>query len=208
MEEDNMTPRSSWTALSALSVLALAACGPQATKDADNVANATRNAVANAADATGNALENAGQAISPTPTAQEFINIAAKSDAFEIAAAKLAVVNATSAEVKAFAEMMITAHTQSTEKIKKAASAATPPLTPDAALTDDQNEDLNELRGLKGAKFDEEYIDGQVDAHQDALSLMKKYADDGEVASLKTAAGEIAPVVEEHLDHARKLDKN
>ncbi|MBH0014759.1 DUF4142 domain-containing protein, partial [Pseudoalteromonas sp. NZS100_1] len=81
-------------------------------------------------------------------------------------------------------------------KIKAAAKAASPAITPNATLTKDQAEDLAELKTLKGAEFDKEYIDGQVDAHEDALDLMRKYAVDGNVVSLKQAAGEIAPVVE------------
>ncbi|HZV56069.1 MAG TPA: DUF4142 domain-containing protein [Sphingobium sp.] len=49
-------------------------------------------------------------------------------------------------------------------------------------------------------------MDDQVDAHEDALALMRKYAADGETASLKTAAASIAPVVEQHLARARTLD--
>src|SRR4051794_38281494 len=56
-----------------------------------------------------------------SPTAQEFADTAAKSDAFEIASAKLALTNGDSAQVKAFAKQMIAAHTDSTAKIKKAA---------------------------------------------------------------------------------------
>jgi len=49
--------------------------------------------------------------------------------------------------------------------------------------------------------------DGQISAHEDALSLMKNYADKGDTPSLKTAAGEIAPKVQEHLDMAKALKK-
>jgi len=191
-----------------VSALALAACGSNTERKADNAVDAAQNAIANTADATGNVLENAGQALMPTPSPQEFVNRAARSDAFEIAAAELAAKNASSAAVKDFARMMVDAHNQSTAAIKKAAAAATPAVTPDAALTSDQQEDLAELRALTGERFDKEYIDGQVDAHEDALDLMKKYAADGEAASLKNAARELVPVIEKHLARARELDKD
>lgn len=196
-----------WTAIAALSVLGLAACGPKSEQKADNAANATENAVADAANATGNALENASLAIKPTPTGQEFVDEAAKSDAFEIAAAKLAATNAGSPQIKAFAKMMVAAHTESTEKMKAAAGKATPALKPDPELTGEQKDELAKLEPLKGADFDKAYIDGQVDAHETALALMKKYAKDGEVPSLKTAAGEIAPIVDKHLTSAKALRK-
>lgn len=202
-----MMKNATWTSLTVLSALTLAACGPKSEQKADHAANATEAALSNAADATGNALENAALAVKPTPSGQEFVDTAAKSDAFEIAAAKLAATNATSPQVKAFAKMMVSAHTESTAKIKAAASAATPALKPDATLTASQNDGLAKLKALKGADFDKAYIDGQVSAHDDALALMQKYAKDGEVASLKAAAGEIAPIVQQHLDHAKALKK-
>ena len=187
--------------------LGLTSCGQQA----QNTAESATNSAMETADAAGamasNAMVDVQQAVTPTPTAQEFVDKAAKSDAFEIAAAKIAQTNATSQAVKDFAAEMIKAHTESTMKIKAAAAAASPVITPNATLTEDQNEDLAELRAKKGAAFDEEYIDGQVDAHQTALALMRDYAEHGDAASLKTTAGEIAPIVQKHLDHAKMLDK-
>jgi len=198
--------RHAWKSFTALAVLALAACSQEAQQDTNNAFDSTQNALTNTTEATGNMLGNAAQALMPTPSPQEFVDRAARSDAYEIAAAELAATNASSAEVKDFARMMITAHKDSTETIKKAAAAATPAVTPSATLTADQQDDLSELRALKGAEFDKAYIDDQVDAHEDALALMRKYAADGEAASLKAAAASIAPVVEQHLARARTLD--
>jgi putative membrane protein len=172
-----------------------------------DVTNTTDNAVDAVGSATGNALDAAGNALNPTPTGQEFADKAAKSDAFEIAAGKLAKTNADSADVKQFAATMIEAHTGSTAKIKAAAAKATPEIKPDPTLTSDQQSKLDDLAKLKGADFDKAYVDGQVSAHEDALSLMKGYADKGDTPSLKAAAGEILPKVQDHLDMAKKLKK-
>lgn len=189
----------------ALAGASLAACN-NAEKRAENVANSVEASADAMGDRIENSADNALAAMKPTPGSAEFVNTAAKSDAFEIAAARLAAKNATSPEVKAFAQQMIAAHTDSTAKIKAAAAMASPAITPDPALTADQNGDLAELGKLTGAQFDEEYMDGQVDAHEDALALMRSYASGGADAALKAAAGEIAPVVEGHLRMARELD--
>lgn len=152
-----------------------------------------------------NAMDRMGAAITPASTPQEFVDLSAKSDAFEIQAAKIATTNASSPKVKAFAQEMIKAHTDSAAKVK--AAAATAKLTPNATLTRDQNEDLTELGKLTGTKFDEEYMDGQVEAHEKALALMQSFAADGKEAGLRATAGEIAPVVDKHLAMARALDK-
>jgi putative membrane protein len=160
----------------------------------------------NVGNAASNAIDAAGDALNPAPSGQVFANTAARSDAFEIAAAKLASTNAASAKVKAFADAMIKAHTESTTSIKAAAAEASPAITPDPTLTGEQNDKLADLGKLKGADFDKAYIAGQVDAHSDALSLMKDYADHGDVPTLKAVAGKIAPVVQKHLDMANALD--
>jgi len=186
--------------------LAVTACN-KSEQSAERVAASAENAAATAGATASNAMVDVEQALTPTPNGQGFVNKAGKSDAYEIAAAKLALTNASSQAVKDFAQQMITAHTDSTAKIKAAAAKATPPITPDAALTEDQNEDLAKLAKKKGAEFDEDYIDDQVDAHQTALALMRDYAEKGDTPSLKAAAAEIAPVVQKHLEHAKTLDK-
>lgn len=172
----------------------------------DQVSGSATARMENAADSAeahvSNAMGTISAAITPTPTPQEFIDAAAKSDIFEIQAAKLAAIKASSPDVKAFAQQMLKAHTDSTAKIKAAAGK----LTPNPAPTKDQAEDLADLSKLSGTKFDEEYIDGQVDAHESALSLMQAFARDGADAKLKAAAGAIAPVVENHLKMARDLE--
>jgi putative membrane protein len=184
--------------------LGLSACAAKADNSStttDNTTVVTDNTMTSAG---GDA--NAMDAVNPALTAQQFVDTAAKSDAFEIASAKLAQANASSADVKAFAAKMITDHTASTAKIKAAAAKSTPAVTPDPTLTDAQNSMLADLGKLKGADFDKQYISGQVDAHEQALTLMKNYADAGDSAPLKAAAGEIAPIVQGHLDMVKGME--
>ncbi|KEQ50189.1 DUF4142 domain-containing protein [Sphingobium chlorophenolicum] len=186
--------------------LTLAACNQATERRAENTAGSAAATAEAVGDRIENAADNVVGTLKPTPSAQDFVNRAAKSDAFEIAAAKLAAAQAASPEVKAFAEQMVKAHTDSTAKVRAAAGRAKPAIQPDPALTADQREDLAQLRKLTGAKFDEEYVDGQVDAHEDALALMRSYASGGTDAALKTVASQIAPVVEGHLKMARELE--
>jgi putative membrane protein len=185
----------------------IASLGACSQKAQDTTTNAVTEIGSDIGNATDNAIDAAGDALSTTPTGQEFADKAAKSDAFEIAASKLAKTDADSADVKKFAATMIEAHTGSTAKIKAAAAKAKPEIKPDATLTSDQQSKLDDLGKLKGADFDKAYVDGQISAHEDALSLMKGYADKGDTPSLKTAAGEIRPKVQDHLDMAKKLKK-
>lgn len=85
-----------------------------------------------------------------------------RSDTFEIESSKLAATRAQSAKVKRFAEEMIKAHTASTAKLKTAAAAASPALTPVPRLSP---------------------------AQQQTLDALKAYSASGAVPSLKTFAG-------------------
>lgn len=136
---------------------------------------------------------------------QAFADTAAASDTFEIESSRLAAAKAESAEVKRFAEDMIKAHTESTTKLKTAAAAATPAITPAAQLNPMQQQTLDALSAKSGADFDTAYAKAQVDAHQMALDALKAYSANGDVPSLKGLATELVPVVSGHLNMAKKL---
>jgi putative membrane protein len=136
---------------------------------------------------------------------QSFANTAAASDTFEIEASKLAAAKAASAKIKTFAQNMIKAHTDSTAKLKTAAADATPPVTPVADLSANQQQTLTELQGKSGAEFDTAYAKAQVDAHQATLDALKAYSASGDVPSLKSFASGLVPVVTAHLNMAKGL---
>lgn len=186
-------------------VLCLSGCGKKANNpEADNLAMADANAAmadANAAMTDANASTPAAAPMS----AQDFANAATSTDAFEIAEGKLALSKSANVDVKAFATKMIAAHTESTAKVKKAAAAAIPAVIPDATLAPAQQAKVDALGKLSGDAFDKQYAVDQIDAHTTALAAMQGYAAAGTVASLKAVAGEIAPVVQTHLDMANKL---
>ena len=47
---------------------------------------------------------------------------------------------------------------------------------------------------------DQKYLEQQRQAHSQALDLMKDYAATGSTPALKSAAGDIVPVVQHHID--------
>ena len=131
--------------------------------------------------------------------------MAAASDMFETESSRLAASKAASSDVKQFAEQMIKAQSESTAKLATAAAAATPAITPLGDMTDMQRQTLSDLAGKSGADFDTAYAKAQVDAHQATLDALKAYSVNGDVASLKTFATQMAPVVTAHLNMAKAL---
>lgn len=145
----------------------------------------------------------------PTPAneaaAPDFVAKAAASDMFEVAAAGVAAKRATDPKVKAFAQMMVKDHTKSTADLKKAIADSGQTLTPPAALPADLQAKVDELNTVAAADFDKAYMNGQVDAHQNALNLLQRYAQDGDVAQIKAFAAATAPTVQKHYDEAKTL---
>ena len=174
--------------------LAIAACG-QKTDTYNANANVANDDVLGA---------NETQAAAPT-TAQGFANAAAASDRFEVESSTLAASAGTSAAVKDFAAQMVAAHTASTAKLKATAAGLSPAITPNDALTPDQQSRLDSLKALKGADFDAAYSAAQVEAHQKALDALNGYAAAGDNAQLKALASGMVPTVTAHLNMAKGL---
>lgn len=155
---------------------------------------------------TNESMSNATASTMPmTSPAQTFVNTAAVSDTFEVESSKLALSKSSSASVKKFADMMVKAHTASTEKLKAAAGSATPPIVPDATLSAEQQPTLDKLKSVSGSAFDTAYIAAQTDGHQKTLDTLRAYSTSGDVPALKTLAGEMVPTVTAHLNMAKGL---
>lgn len=183
--------------------LALGACGGSTESP---VTNATPDDFATSLPADenmgGNAMGDMAMAASP---AQQFANTAGASDAYEVEAGKLARDKATSQALKDFGAMMVTAHTDSTAKLKAAGAKVSPPVVPDPMLDAAQESDLAALRAAEGADFDAKYKAQQIAAHEKALDVMKGYAANGDAPPLKQFAGDTQKVVEAHLARIRTL---
>jgi putative membrane protein len=175
-----------------IAALSLAGCG----KKAETPAAQNSEAAANGLDGT------AAPAASP---GQAFADAAAASDTFEIETSKLAQTKSQSAKVKRFAGEMIKAHTASTAKLKTAAGAASPAITPSPTLTPAQQQTLDALSAKSGADFDKAYADAQRSGHQATLDALKAYSTNGDVPSLKAFATELVPTVTAHLNMAKGL---
>jgi putative membrane protein len=145
----------------------------------------------------------------PTPSneaaAPDFVTKLAASDMFEVEAARLAEKRSANPEVKKFAALMIKDHTKSSKELKNAISASGQAIAPPTALPSDKQDALNDLAKADAKDFDLRYMDGQVDAHQAALNVLQRYAQDGDVAQIKTFAASTAPIVQQHYDRAKAI---
>ena len=137
--------------------------------------------------------------------APDFVAKAVANDMYEIEAAQIALKRSTNAEVKAFAKMMADGHTLTMEGLKAAIAASGQTLTTPTMLPSDLQDKIDDLNKSSDKDFDKTYADDQVDVHQAALNLLQRYAQDGDVATLKIFAADTAPKIQEHLNKAEGL---
>ena len=152
-------------------------------------------------------MNSLGNAAGPrASTGQEYVALASASDQFEIETSRLAQDRAANAQVREFAQMLITDHQRSTDLLRQAAGQAQPPiqLTP-PQLTPQQAQMLEGLRSAQEGAFDQLYLQGQVQAHQQTLAALQDYAQNGDVPTLRQHASTTAGPVEQHLNRARQL---
>ncbi len=150
---------------------------------------------------TGIAQPDAGGAFAqPAPSAQDFAQMQASSDLFEIQSANIALKKAKTEDVREFANMMIADHTKSSKALKDAVSASGQTLAMPSKLNAEHQSLIDALGGLQGQDFETEYVAQQMSAHRKALDLLKSYAGGGDVAELRQFAQATIPAVQKHSD--------
>ena len=180
---------------------ALALAGCQNKSNTDETAGAP---AATAPSATPLPSDTPATATAPT-TPQGFVDAAASSDMYEIAAAKLAQqTTGVSAQTKSFAAMMAKDHTKSSADLKAAVGKAGSGLSVPLAMKPEHQTQLDALKKA-GSNFNTLYAQQQVAAHQAAAMLLQDQANSGTVPALKDFAGKTLPVVQHHLEEAQKL---
>ncbi len=143
----------------------------------------------------------ADMAKSPT----SYITAAGESDKFEITEGKLATTMGSSPKIRAFGQKMIADHTESTMLVLKAAKMSGLPKMQPPVLRPAQQDMVAKLKATSGPAFDQMYLQQQMQAHQQALTVQQNYAEHGTNKDLKMAATKIVPVVQQHIAMLQSL---
>ena len=133
----------------------------------------------------------------------EFAVEAAMTNLKEVEASNVAVKKARSAEVKAFAQTMVTDHQKAYDELK--ALAANKNITIPMTLGEDETKAAQKLADESADDFDRKYTDQMVDDHRKAVDKFEKAAKDCEDADLRAWAGKMLPGLRHHLDMAMNL---
>jgi putative membrane protein len=172
---------------------ALAACGP----------NASEQAATPPSEQTADALTPVVAPVDPAAKTLEFATKAANGDMIEIETSKIAVKMTKNAEVKKFAQMMVTDHTKTSAELKDWAGKTTVALP--AALDGLNMATVDNIKNADAAGFDDKYLDTIIDAHEDAVEAFTDYAENGQEANLKAWATATLPKLTTHMNDAKAL---
>jgi putative membrane protein len=130
----------------------------------------------------------------------------------DIDAGKFAAEKASNAEVKKFAQTMVTDHTAVNKSaVELVTKLKVSPEENDTsrALKTGGEKNIAALRALKGKAFNKAYVDHEVTYHQQVLQALDTVLiPNAQNAELKALLGKVRPAFVEHLNHAKHLQSN
>lgn len=132
-----------------------------------------------------------------------YVPNAAMGDMYEIQAADIAIERSQNARVKELAQMIKTDHTAASNAMKAMLPQAAPEMTPPTALDQRRQGLIDNLRSASADNFDRTYIDQQIAAHNEALTLHRGFSDQD--SPLAAHARSVVPKIEAHLRMAEQL---
>ena len=134
----------------------------------------------------------------------EFIKTVAKDNKREIVIGKLASEKATSKEVKSYAKMLVSQHTEANKELLKIAEGKGVEIK-DSVDEASENK-LKELKDVKGKDFDKKFISGMIEDHEKDIEQFEKRAEKTKDAELKEWIEKTLPHLKHHLSEAQKID--
>jgi len=123
----------------------------------------------------------------------------------EVELGKIASAKAKSSDVKAFGARMVKDHSKANEELKAAAKSAG--LEVPAKLDEKHQKHIDMFKDYKGADFDKDYVKHMVKDHEEDVALFTRASKELKNKELKDFATKTLPVIQEHLDMVKKLDK-
>lgn len=136
-------------------------------------------------------------------SAQTFVTKAGHGGMFEVQSSEIAVEKSQREDVKSFAQKMIQDHGKANGDLKRVAGEVGAALP--TKLDSKHQSQIDKLRSASAQSFDRTYIDAQMEAHREAVSLFSNYAKSGDNAQLKQLATETLPVLQQHERSVQEL---
>jgi putative membrane protein len=141
--------------------------------------------------------------ITATPAEQDFMMKATQAHLSEIDMARLAMQRSQNSDVKDFANMIQSDHTNALEDLTdlmKDRGVSQP-----KALTPETKADIERMTALSGPEFDREFVNMMVADHQKGIEMFRDQASIAQNPDVKKYAENLLPTLEMHLEKSQKL---
>lgn len=136
---------------------------------------------------------------------QEFVNQAAVSNMFEIQSSRLAQEKARDDRLREFARQMVNDHSSAADQLRQAAQKQEQELALPNQLDEEHRQKLEQLRGMKGKRFDRNYVKMQIEGHEAAVELYRRYDQTGSEGPLRQFAERTLPTLREHQQSIQQI---
>ena len=180
--------------------ISLFGCNPNNSSDATSPNRPQpnmNNRTANSMNSNTTSSTTATNANSNTALVQDnFWTKAAQGGMAEVELAKIALQKSQNADVKKFAQMMVTDHTKANDELKALAAKKSVVLPTDIGSHKSTMDDLSKL---SGADFDKAYVKAMVEDHEEDVDLFDDNTDNSD-ADIKAFTTKTLPTLKSHLE--------
>lgn len=134
-----------------------------------------------------------------------FVKKASQAGMAEVKMGELAQQRTQNAEVKEFAQHLVTEHQKANTELQQLAQ--TKGMKVETEVGGKQKQTVSRLEKLNGQEFDKKFIEAVVSEHKDDVKEFKKQAEKGKDADIKSWAQQTLPALEKHLEMAKGLEQ-
>jgi len=169
-----------------------------------------KGALNKAGDMVGGMVGQASAATAGSHNSEAFVMNACVSDLYEVEAGRIAAQRARTDAARELGLMMVDHHTTATHQMQAALMSSEvtrvlPNLKPTTQLDNRREGMLKHLLEASDDDFDRTYLDQQRTAHQEAITLHKGYAENGDNPQLRSLAMGGLPMIERHLKAIERI---
>jgi putative membrane protein len=132
---------------------------------------------------------------------RRFVTKAADAGTDEVNIAQLAAERSGNAEVRDFAQKLVTAHQQVNAELTQIAGQKNVKLDTDA----DKDRAYKRLSKKSGSDFEQEFVEHMIDEHEKAIKLFEKASTDAKDADIRSFAAKHVDHLRDHLRQAQSL---
>jgi putative membrane protein len=155
-----------------------------------------------------NTVTAASQPADVSHMTKKFIKDAWQGNVLEIETSQRALDKSKNAAVLKFADQMVRDHKDAEAKFEDCLKQENLAGLMPTDLDGGHKRKIEKLMKDDIKDIDSDYVDIQVDAHNDAVDLFKDYAEKGDDPALKSLAGSLLPTLQEHQRMAKDLKDN